>query len=80
MYIYALRSKKNGKRYVGCTAKEPEERLHEHNTGSNAWTRQSGSFELIYTELFSDKRSALKREKYLKTGTGRRFLDRIIPL
>jgi len=79
-YVYVLRSKKSTKRYTGCTHKEPIERLHDHNTGSNAWTRQNGPFELTYSESFSDKKSALAREKYLKTGAGRKFLDSIIPL
>ena len=79
-YVYALRSKKNSKRYVGYTQKEPHERLHDHNTGSNAWTRQNGPFELVYSESFSDKKSALVREKYLKTGAGRKFLNKVVPL
>jgi hypothetical protein len=33
---------------------------------------------VIYTELFSDSKSARTREKYLKTGAGRRFLDRTL--
>jgi len=80
MHVYVLRSKRNKKRYIGYTAKAPEERLHDHNTGSSAWTRQNGPFELIYSESFSDKKSALKREKFLKTGAGRKFLGRITPL
>ncbi|MBN1526633.1 MAG: GIY-YIG nuclease family protein [Candidatus Omnitrophica bacterium] len=79
-YVYALRSKQNNKRYIGYTHKSPEERLHDHNTGSNVWTRQNSPFELIYHESLSDKKSALAREKYLKTGAGRKFLDNIAPL
>ncbi|PIU41887.1 MAG: endonuclease [Candidatus Omnitrophica bacterium CG07_land_8_20_14_0_80_42_15] len=78
-YVYVLKSKKNSKRYMGCTSKAHEDRLHDHNTGSSTWTRQNGPFELIYTEKFSDKKAALKQEKYLKTGAGRKFLDKIIP-
>jgi putative endonuclease len=79
-YVYVLKSKKNSKRYVGYTQKKPSERLHDHNTGSNVWTRQNGPFDLIYFESFSEKRSAREREKYLKTGAGRKFLDRVTPL
>ena len=78
--VYVLKSKKNNKKYVGYTQKDPQERLHDHNTGSNAWTRQNGPFELIYVEPFSDKKAALIKEKYLKTGAGRRFLKSITPL
>ena len=79
-YVYALRSLKNNKRYVGYTQKDPEKRLHDHNTGSSVWTRQNGPFKLIYSESFSDKKSAIKKEKYFKSGIGRKFLDKITPL
>ncbi len=61
-YVYVLKSKKNNKRYVGFTAKEPEERLREHNAGSSTWTRKNKPFELMYSELFADKKSTLARE------------------
>ena len=73
--VYVLRSLKNKKRYVGCTSKESLERLHEHNTGSNKWTRENGPFTMIYAENYADKRSAMQREKFLKSGQGRKWLD-----
>ena len=73
--VYVLRSLKNGKRYVGYTSKESLERLHDHNTGSNKWTRQNGSFVIIYTEEFADKKLAIQRENFLKSGQGRKWLD-----
>jgi putative endonuclease len=79
-YAYVLRSLKNNKRYTGYTQKHPEDRLHDHNTGSSVWTRQNGPFKLEYFESFSDKSSAIKREKFFKTGIGRKFLDQITPL
>ena len=79
-YVYILKSKKNSKRYTGCTSKYPTVRLKEHNSGTDNWTRQNGPFKLVYSETFESKREALRREKFLKTGVGRRFLDKIIPL
>ena len=78
-YVYVLKSLKNGKRYIGCTSKEPKNRLTEHNSGSNKWTRTNKPFELIYKELYNNKTIALKREKFLKSGQGRKLLDLIIP-
>jgi putative endonuclease len=77
--VYVLRSLKNKKRYVGFTKKEPELRLREHNLGSSRWTKSNGPFKLIYRELYNDKTIALKRERFLKSGQGRKFLDQIIP-
>ena len=73
--VYVLKSLRNGKRYVGSTEKEALIRLREHNYGSNKWTRENGPFKLIYTEQFEIKSEALKREKFLKSGQGRKWLD-----
>ncbi len=78
-YVYVLKSLKNNKRYVGCTGKKPEMRLTEHNLGSNKWTRVNKPFRLIYREIYNNKTKALKREKFLKSGQGRKFLDHTIP-
>jgi putative endonuclease len=74
--VYVLESLKNNKRYTGVTSKTPEERLKEHNSGSNDFTRQNGPFELIYSEGHNNKAFARKRERFLKSGNGRSFLNR----
>ena len=74
-FAYVLKSLKNGKRYVGYTSKEPETRLMEHNKGCNSWTKQNGPFELIYQEAYLTKTEAITREKFLKSGQGRKWLD-----
>ena len=73
--VYILRSIKNSKRYVGYTSKTSFARLHDHNTGSNKWTRENGPFIIIHTEEYQDKKEAGKREKFLKSGQGRKWLD-----
>ncbi len=73
--VYILRSLKNKKRYIGYTSKESLKRLHEHNTGSSKWTRINGPFIMIYTENCECKEEAIKREKFLKSGQGRKWLD-----
>ena len=73
--VYVLKSLKNNKRYVGYTSKSAEERLKEHNSGCNKWTRENGPFKIFRIETFSDKAEARKREIFLKSGQGRKFLD-----
>ena len=73
--IYVLRSLKNGKRYVGFTSKKSTTRLKEHNKGCNVWARQNKPFVLVYTEEYSAKQEAKAREKFLKSGQGRKTLD-----
>ncbi|MBI5531017.1 MAG: GIY-YIG nuclease family protein [Candidatus Doudnabacteria bacterium] len=74
-YIYVLRSSKNNKRYVGSTSKSPEKRTSEHNNGINSFTRHNKPWNLIYQESFTTKSEALKRENFLKSGQGRKWLD-----
>ncbi len=78
-YIYVLRSLKSGKRYIGSTSKQPEIRLLEHNWGTNNWTSLHRPFTLIYAEVFTTRTDARKRENFLKSGQGRKWLDNNIP-
>jgi len=74
---YVLKSLKSGKRYIGHTSKSPIKRLKAHNSGTNKFTRQNRPLVLIYAEEYVSKTEAIKREKFLKSGKGREFLDKI---
>ncbi len=74
-YTYALISLKNHKRYIGQTSKNVLERLREHNNGSNKWTRANHPFRIAYWEEFPSRTEAIKREHFLKSGQGRKWLD-----
>jgi predicted GIY-YIG superfamily endonuclease len=77
-YVYFAKSLKNGKIYTGKTSKKPEERIEEHNTGCNDWSRNNGPFELIYFEEYSCSQDATKRELFYKSGFGRKIRDILI--
>lgn len=50
-------------------------RLKEHNEGGYvSWTKGRGPFDLIYYEACKNKEDTRQREKYLKTGMGKRYL------
>ena len=76
--VYVLKSLRNNKRYVGYTSKLAEKRLWEHNNGSNKFTKQNGPFVLFHQECYATKTEAIEREKFLKSGQGRKFLDQIM--
>jgi putative endonuclease len=76
-YVYVLESLRNGKRYVGSTSKAPEIRLREHNSGSNRWTRQNRPFKLVHYEECLSRADASRRERFLKSGVGRRIRDEL---
>ena len=75
--VYVLRSLKKERRYVGMT-KHLDRRLKEHNEGKNRSTKGFAPFELVYVEELESRIEARDREKYLKSGIGREFLDDIL--
>jgi len=64
-YVYLLKSKRNGKLYIGCT-QDIEKRMNEHNDGKCYYTKRILPIELIYAEIYKSKKDAFKREKMLK--------------
>lgn len=72
-YVYVLKSKKDKKMYTGCT-NDLRKRFSEHNNGKVPSTKGRGSFELIYFEASLNVEDAFAREKYLKSGMGKRYL------
>jgi len=72
-YIYVLQSKKNNLWYTGFTG-DLRKRFKEHNMNNVGWTKNRGPFELIYYEASKNIIDARSREKYLKSGMGKRYL------
>lgn len=77
-YVYFLISLKNNKIYVGFTQKLPNTRLEEHNSRSNTWSKANKPFILVYHETYECKTDCLRREKFYKSGFGRKIRDAII--
>ncbi len=72
-YVYVLKSKKTGNLYTGFT-KDLRKRFNQHNSNLSTYTKGRGPFELIYYEASTDKFDAMARERYLKSGMGKRCL------
>ena len=72
-YVYVIKSLKDGKVYVGHT-NDLKERIGQHNSGQVKSTRSRKLFKLIYYEASNVLEDAVRREKSLKTGFGRRYL------
>jgi putative endonuclease len=73
-WVYVLWSGKVQKRYIG-SSDNPEERLREHNSGQSSFTRGGRPWILIHKEPHRTKTEALQRERFLKSGAGRKWLD-----
>ena len=76
-YLYVLESSISGRHYVGVAA-DIESRLDRHNTGRVPVTKKDLPYKLIYSEIFGTLALARRREKFLKSGDGRRVLKRIL--
>jgi putative endonuclease len=72
-YVYVLRSLKDGNFYTGLT-NNLRRRLAEHNEGITKSTKSRKPFELVYYEACRNYKDAIRREKYLKTTYGKRYL------
>ena len=72
-YTYVIQSEKDGRFYTGFT-KDLRHRLNEHNSGKVTSTKNRDPFSLVYYEACLNEQDATAREKYLKTGMGKRYL------
>jgi len=72
--LYVLKGE-NGKRYVGIT-NDLTRRLKEHRTNRSKGSQVLGEFIVLHTEKFADHKSARIREKFLKSGQGRLWLNK----
>lgn len=72
-YVYIIKSRKHGKMYTGSTS-DLRKRLKQHNDGKSTWTKNGIPWVLIYYEASLNEEDARSREKYLKSGMGKRYL------
>ena len=72
-FVYVIKSTVDGRLYKGLTS-DLQKRIYEHNRGKTKTTKAFKPWELVYYEEFSTRDEAREREKYFKTGAGRRFL------
>jgi putative endonuclease len=76
--VYILYSPSSSKTYTGFT-NNIQRRLLEHNEiESKGFTLRYRPWVLIHTEEYSTKQEAMMREKFLKTGVGRKFIKTLV--
>jgi len=72
-YVYVIQSQKDRQLYTGYTG-NISKRLVEHNKGMVESTKNRLPMCLIYWEGCLNQQDATKREKYLKTAWGKRYI------
>lgn len=76
-YVYILESQKDNSLYIGYTS-NLKKRYKKHNSGENKATKPFRPYKLIYYEAFLDQKDAKARERYLKSGWGRRTVKKLL--
>ena len=76
-FVYVLQSAKDKSYYIGYTS-NIEERLWEHNEGRTGYTKLKRPWNLVHQEVFSTRKEAMQREKYLKSLKNVAYLKKIM--
>ena len=72
-YVYVLQSLADGDFYTGYT-NDLRRRIEEHHAGKVPSTTARCPLKLVYYEACRSQPDATRREKYLKTAWGKRYL------
>jgi putative endonuclease len=72
-YVYVLISEKDGKFYTGSTD-DLKRRMAEHHAGYSNSTMNRRPLRLVYYEACLLESDARRREKYLKSGMGKKYI------
>ncbi|NQU17001.1 MAG: GIY-YIG nuclease family protein [Candidatus Saganbacteria bacterium] len=74
-YVYIPKSINNpSKSYIGFS-KNIEKRFTEHNSKTQKYTKNYAPWKLETYFVFSDQKKALVFERYLKSGSGKAFIN-----
>lgn len=82
-YVYLLENQNDKSWYIGYTS-DLKKRVIQHNSGQGGKTtsrivKQRGEalrWSLIYYEAYLNKKDVKGRERFLKSGSGRRYLKK----
>ena len=77
-YIVYILKCSDGHPHVGCT-EDLEERMERHANGYVPATKDRRPVLLVTHVVFQDKCKAFAFEKYLKSGSGRAFMNKHLP-
>jgi putative endonuclease len=76
--VYILYSSKKDKYYVGFTGDAVEERLRKHNSNHKGFTGGVADWQVVHTEEFNDKQTAMLREKEIKKWKSRKLIEKLV--
>ncbi len=72
--VYILFSEKHQRIYIGYTSSLIQ-RYYSHNfLSKKGYTIRYRPWKVIFVEFYNSKTDAMRREKWLKSGVGRKFI------
>ena len=72
-YVYVLLSEKDGNLYTGSSS-DLKRRIVEHKNGRVKSTTNRRPLKLVYYEACLNEDDARGRERYLKSGMGKKYI------
>ena len=76
-FIYILKSRQNGKYYIGST-NDLDDRIKRHNEGRSKYTKSGIPWDLVYYEEHPDRSSAVNREQKIKSRKSKDYLESLV--
>ncbi len=76
-FVYILYSKKLDRYYIGSSC-DPVERLRYHNLELKGWTKRGVPWGIVYTTEFTDRNTAMVKERFIKNQKSRKFIEKLI--
>ncbi len=73
--VYILEDQVDKTWYIGYTS-DLKRRLKEHHDKRSPYTSKKGNMKLIYAEMYLHKMDAIGRERFLKSGSGHKFVKK----
>ena len=77
-HFYILFSEIKNRYYIGHTGNSMDERLRKHNADHKGFTGKTGDWKVMYTEIYTTKEEAYKRERELKKWKSRIKIEALI--
>jgi putative endonuclease len=76
--VYILFSQKLNRYYIGFTGDDLAVRIRKHNSNHKGYTGKTIDWKLVYSDEFSLKSDAIKREKEIKSWKSRGRIEKLI--
>jgi len=76
-YAYILRSQSTGRFYTGHT-ENLTKRIYEHNHQRTRSIKNRGPWELFYSEVFTTRSEASRRERQIKSMKSRHYIEALV--